>query len=108
MVGLIDRRKKALFLNPPHGGQKLPGPLYGFALIIVAERPIAEHLEEGVVVGVPADLLQIVVLSAHPDAFLRIYGPSVAPSPRPEENVLKLVHSGVGEQKRRIFVWYNG
>jgi len=53
-----------------HGGEKLPCPFYGLLLEVVAERPVAEHLEHGVVIGVNAYLLEIIVFSRHPQALL--------------------------------------
>ena len=41
-------------------------------LEVVAEAPAAEHLEEGVVVRVHADVLKVVVLSASADALLGV------------------------------------
>ena len=37
---------------------------------VFAERPVAEHLEHGVVVGVATDLLQVVVFAGHAKALL--------------------------------------
>ncbi len=48
----------------PTPGQQLPGPADRLPLVVIAERPVAEHFEEGVVVGVASDLLQVVVLAA--------------------------------------------
>ncbi len=42
------------------------------ALEVVAERPVSEHLEERVVIGVETDVVEVVVLAAGADAFLRI------------------------------------
>jgi hypothetical protein len=40
-------------------GQKLPGPHDRFALVVVAEREVAEHLEERAVPSRPSDVLDI-------------------------------------------------
>ena len=37
--------------------QKLPSPRTDFILEVIAERPVAQHLEEGVVVDVLADIV---------------------------------------------------
>ena len=102
VVGFEDRRVQPLLLQPPHVRQQLPCPGDGLGLVIVAERPVAEHLEERVVVGVPAHLLEVVVLPADPDAFLGVDGPAVRARAGPQEYVLELVHPGVGEQERGI------
>ena len=53
---------------------ELPGPFDGFLFEIVAEAPVAEHLEERVVVGVEADVVEVVVFAPGADALLRIGG----------------------------------
>ena len=50
---------------PRSRGQEVPRPVDGVALEVVAEAPVAEHLEEGVVPWRPADLLEVVVLAGH-------------------------------------------
>jgi hypothetical protein len=60
----------------PDLGQQLPGPVDGLLLEVVAERPVAQHLEEGVVVGVLADVLEVVVLAAGADALLAVRPPA--------------------------------
>jgi hypothetical protein len=44
----------------------------GFLLEVVAEGPVAEHLEERVVIGVEADVVEVVVLAAGADALLGV------------------------------------
>ena len=39
---------------------------------VVAKRPVAEHLEHRVVVGIVPHLLQVVVLTAHAKTLLRV------------------------------------
>ena len=50
-------------------GQQLPRPVDGFLLEVIAERPVAQHFKEGVMVHVLADIVQVVVLPARPDAL---------------------------------------
>ena len=52
-------------------GDEVPGELDGAVLEIVAEREVAEHLEEGVVARGVADIVEVVVLAAGAHAFLR-------------------------------------
>ena len=59
-------RRQAEFL-----GDQIPGELDGAILEIVAEREIAEHLEEGVMPRGVADIVEVVVLAAGAHAFLR-------------------------------------
>ena len=50
----------------------------------------------------PPDLLQVVVLAADPHALLDRRRPFVAPRLEAEEDVLELIHPGVGEEEGRI------
>ena len=71
-VALENRRVQAILVDAPDLRQQLPRPADRFLLEVIAERPVAEHLEEGVVIGVLADVVEIVVLAAGADALLRI------------------------------------
>ena len=82
--------------------EQFPGPGYGFFLIVVAEGPVSEHFEEGLVDGRPAHVLQVVVFAAGANAFLVIHRAHVFVGAPPEENVLELVHPRVGEEQRGI------
>ena len=65
-------------MGRPHtSGQQFPRPGDGLGLEVVAEAPVAQHLEERVVVGVVADVFQVVVLAAGADALLAVDGAGV-------------------------------
>ena len=88
--------------EPLWRSQQLPGVGDGFALEVVAEAEIAEHLEEGVMAAGEADVFEIVMLSAGADAFLRGGSAGVVAALGTEEDILELVHAGVGEEQRWI------
>src|SRR5690606_11460562 len=71
-------------------------------LEIVAETEVAQHLEEGVVPGGVADVLEVVVLATGPDALLGAGRPVVGSAIEAEEDVLELVHPRVREQQGRV------
>ena len=83
-------------------GQEVPGPVDGLALEVVAERPVAEHLEQGVVARRPPDLLEVVVLARHPQAALVVDGARVRAGLGAGQDVLELDHARVREQERRV------
>src|SRR5688572_29050071 len=83
-------------------GDQAPGEVDRALLEIVAEREVAEHLEEGVMACSIADVLQVVVLAAGAHAFLRGRGADVRPLLLAGEDVLELHHAGVGEHQRRV------
>ena len=59
-------------------------------------------------VGVLADLFQVVVLAADADALLAVDRPGALRRPQSEEDVLELVHARVGEQQRLVAVRHDG
>ena len=83
-------------------GDQVPGELDGALLEIVAEREIAEHLEEGVVARGVADIVEVVVLAAGAHAFLRGGGARIGALLEAGEDVLELHHAGIGEHQRRV------
>ena len=114
VVGLVVARDALLALEdgdvelvlveaePLGRGHQLPGVGDGVLLEVVAEAEIAQHLEERVVAIGEADVLQVVVLAAGAHALLRRGGALVVALLDAEEDVLELVHAGVGEQQRGI------
>ena len=89
-------------------GQKLPGELDGFALEVVAEAEVAQHLEEGVVTGGIADVVQVIVLATGAHAALRGGRTAVATRITAQEDILEGHHAGVGEQQGRVVVRHQG
>ena len=71
----------------------------GALLEVVAERPVAEHLEHRVVVGVVAYLFQVVVLTADAQTFLRVGAAARFGVFGAKDDILPLVHTSVGEHK---------
>ncbi len=97
--GFVYGRVEAFGREFPNIHKQFPAPFDGFFFEVVSERPVAEHLEEGVVVGVETDVLQVVVLASGSDAFLGVCGPGVWGFLVPEKIRDELVHPGVGEEK---------
>ncbi len=79
VVVKIDRHPELFRRQSAAVGQKVPCKFDGFFLEVVPEGKISQHLEKGVVPGGIADIFQIVVLSAGPDAFLGGGRPDIAP-----------------------------
>ncbi len=102
VVILVDGSGQLCRREAPLLGEQVPGELDRMLLEIVAEREIAEHLEEGVVARREADIVEIVVLAASAHAFLRGGGAEVVALFDAGEDVLELHHAGIGEHQRRI------
>src|SRR6266478_7929069 len=85
----------------PDFGDEFPRPIDGLLFEIVAEAPVAEHLEESVVIGVEADVVEVVVLATGADAFLGVGGAGrvVGTLYLAEKDGDELVHAGVGEEE---------
>ena len=99
---LVDGGVKPVLVDVIYFGDQLPSEGHGLLLEIIPEGKVAEHLEKRVMLSRPADLVQVVVLAADPHAFLDRGGPDIASSFQSEEDVLELIHPGVGEQERRV------
>ena len=59
----VDRGGQPVGRDLQVPGQELPRPVDRLALEVVAEAPVAQHLEQRVVAGRAADLLEVVVLA---------------------------------------------
>src|SRR5258706_2476933 len=98
----VGRCGKALAGNAQVAGQEVPRPLDRLALEVVAEAPVAEHLEERVVAWGPADLLEIVVLAGDAQHPLVVDRTGVRPLLGAREDVLELDHPAVREEERLV------
>ena len=100
----VDRGQEPVLGQAVLLGDQVPGELDRQRLEVVAEAEIAQHLEEGVVPGGVADIVEVVVLAAGAHAFLRGHRPVVGPLLDAGEHVLELHHAGIGEQQGRVVV----
>lgn len=71
-AGGVDGRVKSVGRKSPPFDHKFPSPGDGVFFEVVAEGPVPQHFKKGVVVGVIADILKVVVFAAGADAFLGI------------------------------------
>ena len=83
-------------------GHQFPGINDGVALEVIAEGKIPQHFEKRVMAARVANVIQIVMLAAGADALLRRRRARILALFLAQEDVLELVHPGVGEQQRRI------
>ncbi len=84
-----DAQPRGIERQPLLAGQKLPGPVDRFALEVVAEAEVAQHLEERVVIGRAADVVDV----AGAQALLAGRGARELQLALAEEVVLELVHA---------------
>ena len=71
VVVLVHRDPEAIRVELQHARVELPRPRDRVGLEVVAEAEVAEHLEEREVAVRAADVVEVVVLAAGPDALLR-------------------------------------
>ena len=69
-TALEDRDVKVLGIEVQHVDKILPGIVDGAFLEVIAEAPVAEHLEHRVVIRVVAHLFEVVVLAADAQTLL--------------------------------------
>ena len=101
-LALEDGGVETVGLQLPDRGQQLPGERDGVGLEVVAEREVAEHLEERVMAQRRADVVEVVVLARDAHALLARRRANVVAPLAAEKHVLELVHPGVGEEQRRV------
>ena len=89
-------------------GEELPSVGDGFALEIVAERPVAKHLEHGVVVGVVAHLFEVVVFAADAKALLGVAHAGIGSLGIAKKDVFKLIHARIGKHQRGVVFHHHG
>ncbi len=102
VIRVVHRGEEAIRIESVHLRHELPREGDRLLLEVVAEREVAEHLEEGEVPGGSADLFQVVVLAARTHALLGGRRPRDVERRLPEEHALELHHARVREQKRGI------
>src|SRR5690554_1060701 len=83
-------------------GEKGPGKMNSFTLEVISKTEVTQHFEKGVVPGGIAHIFQVIMLTARSHTALRGGGPTIGTLVLPQENILELHHTGIGEEKRRI------
>ena len=99
---LEHRHVEVFRVQLQHVHQILPRHVDGPFLEVVAERPVAQHLEHGVVIGVVTYLLQVVVLTADAQTLLRIGTAARFRVAGTQNDIFPLVHTCVGEHQRGV------
>ena len=98
VVAVVHRDPEAFAVEPEDFGEQLPGPGDGIFLEVVAEAEVAQHLEEGAVVGVGADDLDV----RRAEALLNGRRPRPGRRLLAQEVRLEGHHAGDGEEHRRV------
>ena len=102
VVSLIDGCIQTILRQLQIFGYPFPREVYGFLFEVIAEGEVPQHLEERVVAGRPADIVQIIMFASGSNALLGTSGPPIVDRALAGENVLELVHPGVREENRRV------
>jgi hypothetical protein len=102
VVGMVDGDPKLFRRQSVYLGEQFPCILDRPGFEVVTERPITEHLEEGVMACGVADVLEIVVLASRAQATLHVRGADITAPIGAEKDILELHHAAVGEQQCRV------
>ena len=104
VIGGVHCHPQLVFGQLDHFGQKFPGEANGILLEVVTKTEVTQHFEKSMVTRGITHILQIVVLAAGTHATLRAGGPVIGPLLQPQEQILELVHAGIGKQQGRVVV----
>ncbi len=98
---LVNRGVEAVHRKFPNFRDEFPRPGDRLFFEIIAKTPIPQHLEESVVVGVQPDILEVIVLAARANAFLRVGGSgrAVGTFALAKEDRDKLIHARIGKKE---------
>ena len=99
LVVLVGRRRESVARDAEVLRQEVPRPVDRVTLEVVAEAPVAEHLEERVMTRCPPDLFEVVVLAGDPQAALVVDRPGIRTGLGAGEDLLELDHAGVREEE---------
>ncbi len=101
VVGMMHRDEHTIGIDAEVVGTRdpLPTVLDRFTLEVVAEREVAQHLEECMMSRGVAHLLEIVVLPARTHALLNRHRTAVIALLQALKHLLELHHARVGEQQ---------
>ena len=98
----IDRDEQLFRIEREFLCAQLPAEFDGLFLEIVAEGEIPQHFKEGMVAGRVADIVEVIVLAAGADTFLRRGGARGRRGLGAGEDVLERHHAGIHEQQGRV------
>ena len=110
IVGFVDGHPQFFFRQgePVFTGQQFPCVFDGILLEVIAKAEVTQHFKEGVVTRGVADVFQIVVLTTRTNATLRGGRARIITFVETKENILELVHPGVGKQQGRVVMRHQG
>ena len=110
IVSFIDGDPQTLFWQgkPVFTGQQFPCILNSIVFEVIAEAEVAQHFEESVVTCSVTDVFQVIVLTTRTYTTLRGGCAGIITLVEAKENILELVHPGVGKQQSRVIVRYQG
>ena len=85
-----------------HIDDVFPGKVNRAFFEVIAERPVAQHLEHRVVVGIVADFLQVIMLARDAQTLLAVCHARVLYRVIAEDDTFPRVHAGIGKHQCRV------
>jgi hypothetical protein len=98
VVAVVDRDPQTVTVEAPALGHQFPAPRDRALFEVVAEAEVAHHLEEHEMTFRAAHVVEVVVLAAGADTFLRAHGTAVRRCLVADEVRLERHHPGDREQ----------
>ena len=108
LTSLENRCIQPIFIQTHLFRKELPSVSNRLFLEIITERPITQHLEHRVMIGIMSHLLQIIVLPGNTQTFLGIRHPGCLRTHIPQNYIFKLIHPGIGEHQRGVSLDHHG
>ena len=78
-----------------HINEIFPSPIDCLLFEVIAKRPVTEHFKHGVVICIHTHFFQVIVLTAYAQTLLRVGNTLIFCRGITEDNILKLVHTGI-------------
>ena len=98
IVIFVNGCPEPVLIQSPNMGEKFPGPLNGFFLVIIPKGPIPQHFKKCMVEGVHTHFFQIIMFPRNTNAFLTIHSSQIIRCDLIQKDGFKLVHPRIGKQ----------
>ena len=105
LAALEHGNVEVLWVELQYFSKVFPCHIDGTLLEVVAEAPVTEHLEHGVVISIMTYLFEVVVLTANTETFLSINTTYILTWVLcTEDDVFPLVHTSICKHQRRVIL----
>ena len=75
---------------------------------VITKRPVTQHLEHCVMIGVVSHLFKVVVFAAYAETLLAVGTTAGFWIASTQDDVFPLIHSSIGEHQSRVILYHHG